>query len=98
MSNESSTNQGSTTYLEVLSPRAGPEVRDVWLVPEVKDKTFQHIILNKIILELLEECIGQAPVAVVTRERRDTATICSPEVMNQQDEIATVMARGAIIR
>ena len=87
----------STTYFEVLRPRAGPEVRDVWLVPEVENKAVKHIILNKVILESLEECISQAPVAVVARERRDTAAICSPEVMYQQDEIATVMARGAII-
>lgn len=86
-------------HLKILILRPVPEVIQIRLVPDVNDHSIGHIIDPHVGDNVIQIAVPAGPVSVVTGVwcRRILGSICSPEIMDQEDEVGVELARAVVI-
>lgn len=91
-------------HLQILflssSPKDGFSLIDeIWLVPDVDNHIVYHLVLSHILDDMGEVIIPRRPVSIISRKRSSGVlrAISSPQIMNEEDEVAIVITGGSIV-
>jgi hypothetical protein len=76
-----------------------PEVSEVWLVPDIDRKTISSMVVIHVRDKLCKIIVPTGPVSIVSRiwRSRILSSICTPEIMDEEDEIGVVLSGCPVI-
>lgn len=86
-------------HLEILVLVSVPKERQIRLVPDINDHPVGHLVGLHVSDDMVEIAVPATPVAVIAWIwcRGILRTICSPEIMDEKDEVGIELACAAVV-
>ena len=89
----------STPHLQVLGLPFGPEIAQIWLIPNINRQSSRGAVRIDVSDELRQVRIPGRPVAIISRVSSCgvLSSVGSPEIMNEEDEVGIVFASSLVV-
>ena len=86
-------------HLEILVLVSVPKGREIWFIPDIDDHPVGHFVGLHVSDDMVQIAVPAAPVASIAWVWCGgiLRAICSPQVMDEEDEAGIELARAAVV-